>query len=84
MEYCLPDLGLDGAGEGGRSWPSRSTCARALPRALSLGFGKVPVGGVEEELPDIFEGISSCGVDFQGGGTSSTTCSFDIKTLRRI
>jgi len=51
MEYCLPDLGLDGAGEGGRSCPSRSTCARALPRALSLGFGKVPVGGVEEELP---------------------------------
>lgn len=60
IEYCLPDLGLDGAGEGGRSWPSRSTCAKALPRAFSLGFGKTPVGGVEEELaPDIFSG--SCG-----------------------
>lgn len=54
MLYCLPDLGLEGAGDGGISWPSRSICENAFPKALSLGFAKA-FGGVFEELasPDI-------------------------------
>jgi len=85
IEYCRPDLGLDGAGEGGKSWPSRSTCANALPRAFSFGFGRTPVGGEEEELaPDIVAGGFAVLSASQGGGTSSTTWSFEIRTLRRI
>lgn len=55
MEYCLPDLGLDGAGEGGKSCPSRSTCASALLKALSLGLPRPRLGGVEELDPDIVD-----------------------------
>src|ERR1700761_4376495 len=29
--YLRPFDGLEGAGEGGRSWPSRSMCFKALP-----------------------------------------------------
>ena len=45
MLYWRPFRGLDGAGEGGRSWPSRSTCEKALLIAESLGF----CSGVDEE-----------------------------------
>jgi len=51
MPYCRPLLGLDGAGEGGRSWPSRSTWAKALLIAVIFGFGSVPEAGVDDE-PD--------------------------------
>ena len=32
--YLFPFRGLEGAGEGGRSWPSRSNLATALPKAF--------------------------------------------------
>ena len=34
--YLLPLRGLDGAGEGGRSWPSISIPEKALPNDLAL------------------------------------------------
>ena len=33
--YLFPFRGLEGAGEGGRSWPSRSSLATALPKAFA-------------------------------------------------
>jgi hypothetical protein len=52
--------GLDGAGEGGRSWPSRSICEKALPRALSLPDGP---GGVDI----LMFGLRAASVVFDGG-----------------
>jgi hypothetical protein len=53
--YRLPFLGLDGAGEGGRSWPSRSTWAKALARTFALLAGTLPLpsafgGGVDSDM----------------------------------
>jgi len=36
--YLLPLCGLDGAGEGGKSWPSRSTFCNTFAKPLSLPF----------------------------------------------
>ncbi len=33
--YLFPFRGLEGAGEGGRSWPSRSNLGTALPKAFA-------------------------------------------------
>ena len=49
--YCRPFLGLEGAGEGGKSWPSRSRFVTALWRALSL-LSKAPAAGAAEEEPE--------------------------------
>lgn len=44
--YLLPGLGLDGAGDGGRSCPARSTCGNAFFTALpSLLAAAAPGGG---------------------------------------
>jgi hypothetical protein len=59
MAYCRPLRGVDGAGDGGKSWPSRSTFVKALVIAESLGFGS----GVDEEPEsDISRGLN------RGGG----------------
>ena len=78
MAYCRPFLGLEGAGEGGRSCPSRSTCCKALLMALNFGFLKEAEAGVEEEPESDILGAQD------GGGTSSTTCNVDIRMLNDI
>ena len=44
--YFLPFRGLEGAGEGGRSWPSKSSFEKAFPRPFDfLGDLSSPLGG---------------------------------------
>lgn len=47
--YLLPALGLDGAGDGGRSCPARSTCGNAfftaLPSFPAVAAAVAPGGG---------------------------------------
>lgn len=50
--YFLPVWGLDGAGDGGRSCPSRSMCAKALLSTLVFGVEAADRSGIEEEEPD--------------------------------
>ena len=50
--YFLPLLGLDGAGDGGRSCPSRSTCPKALLSTLVFGVDAADRPGIDEEEPD--------------------------------
>lgn len=42
--YFLPLRGLEGAGEGGRSWPSRSMCCRRLLIGFVSSEGAEPFG----------------------------------------
>ena len=48
--YWRPLRGLDGAGDGGRSWPSRSTFRRALFKAFILLSEFVDICAEVEEL----------------------------------
>lgn len=49
MAYCLPFRGLEGAGDGGRSCPSRSTDLLTLLSVLILLSKPAAWGGGEEE-----------------------------------
>lgn len=49
--YFRPVLGLDGAGDGGKSCPSRSMCAKALLSTLVFGVEAADRSGIEEEEP---------------------------------
>lgn len=56
--YFLPVWGLDGAGDGGRSWPSKSMCAKALLSTLVFGVEAADRSGMEEEEPDSDIGLN--------------------------
>jgi len=53
--YLLPLRGLDGAGEGGRSWPSKSTLENALPRLFAVAKELDPASspGRSGAVPDM-------------------------------
>ena len=50
MAYLRPIRGLDGAGDGGRLWPSRSILENAFPSALALEASLPPGGGADEDI----------------------------------
>ena len=58
--YLFPFRGLEGAGEGGRSWPSRSNLGIALPKAFAERdeLPSKSSSGFSGAKPDIFKSNS--------------------------
>jgi hypothetical protein len=50
--YFRPVRGLDSAGDGGRSCPSKSMCAKALLSTLVFGVEASDRSGIEEDVVD--------------------------------
>ena len=58
--YLFPFRGLEGVGEGGRSWPSRSNLGTALPKAVAERDELPPKSssGFSGAKPDILKLLS--------------------------
>lgn len=50
--YFLPLRGLDGAGDGGKSCPSKSMCEKALLSTLVFAVEAAELSGAVEAEPD--------------------------------